>query len=263
MEAGRCIALTIIFCMTCKCLCESVIQMSPENRGSDLIPEGWSYTRDDNLFCDSWKYTVETNSAGKWSQIPKRCGEYVKDYMTSIRYQYDMEAVAENAITFVREAYFAEDGRDAWIFDIDETLISNLPYYAAHGFGLEKFDEKSFDEWVDLAESPAIAASMKLYDELQQLGFKIFLLTGRTEHQRNATEINLLKAGFRNWDKLILRGVSEAKKPAMLYKSDKRREIEEAGYIIHGSSGDQWSDLLGSSLAIRSFKLPNPIYHIP
>lgn len=34
------------------------------------------------------------------------------------------------------------------------------------------------------------------------------------------------------------------------------------GYRIVGNSGDQWSDLLGSSLAIRSFKLPNPMYHI-
>ena len=37
----------------------------------------------------------------------------------------------------------------------------------------------------------------------------------------------------------------------------------EEGYRIHGNSGDQWSDLLGSAMAARSFKLPNPMYYIP
>lgn len=52
-------------------------------------------------------------------------------------------------------------------------------------------------------------------------------------------------------------------KTAMVYKSEKRREVEQEGYEIVGNSGDQWSDLLGSSMSIRSFKLPNPMYYIP
>lgn len=35
------------------------------------------------------------------------------------------------------------------------------------------------------------------------------------------------------------------------------------GYRILGNSGDQWSDILGFSMSNRSFKLPNPMYHIP
>jgi len=52
-------------------------------------------------------------------------------------------------------------------------------------------------------------------------------------------------------------------KPAVLYKSEKRGEMEKDGYRILGNSGDQWSDLLGSSISVRSFKLPNPVYYIP
>lgn len=69
----------------------------------------------------------------------------------------------------------------------------------------EIFNETSFDEWVNLAKAPALPASLSLYKELQELGFKKFLLTGRSEHQRSATEANLLFAGYHNWERLILR----------------------------------------------------------
>jgi transketolase len=46
---------------------------------------------------------------------------------------------------------------------------------------------------------------LKLYEEILGLGFKVFLLTGRSERQRGVTVENLNYAGFQNWDKLILR----------------------------------------------------------
>lgn len=58
------------------------------------------------------------------------------------------------------------------------------------------------------------------------------------------------------------RGPSDIGKTAVAYKSEKRAELEAEGYQIRGSSGDQWSDLLGLPVAIRSFKLPNPMYYI-
>jgi hypothetical protein len=61
----------------------------------------------------------------------------------------------------------------------------------------------------------------------------------------------------------MTRAVVDRNKTAMTYKSEKRKEMEAQGYRILGNSGDQWSDLLGSSVAVRSFKLPNPMYYIP
>ncbi|XP_014633118.3 acid phosphatase 1, partial [Glycine max] len=133
-------------------------------------------------------------------------------------------------------------------------------------FGLcrfEIFNETSFDNWVDLAAAPALPASLSLYNELKELGFKIFLLTGRSEFQRNATGANLLSSGYRDWERLILRGSSDQGKPATTYNSEKRAELENEGYRIHGNSGDQWSDLGGYAVAARSFKLPNPTDYIP
>jgi hypothetical protein len=70
---------------------------------------------------------------------------------------------------------------------------------------LEELDDATFDAWADVAKAPALLSSLKLYNELQGLGFHIILLTGRTESQRNATEENLLFAGYQSWEKLIMR----------------------------------------------------------
>ena len=76
-------------------------------------------------------------------------------------------------------------------------------------YRLELFDLEEFDKWVAKAMAPAIEASLKLYEEVLGLGFKVFLLTGRSEKQRGFIVKNLNDAGFQNWDKLILRWVWE------------------------------------------------------
>lgn len=60
-----------------------------------------------------------------------------------------------------------------------------------------------------------------------------------------------------------IRGAADEGKKATIYKSEKRGELTKQGYVIQGSSGDQWSDLMGFALANQSFKLPNPMYYIP
>ncbi|KAI8008895.1 Acid phosphatase 1 [Camellia lanceoleosa] len=215
------------------------------------------------LECTSWRFAVESNNLSPWKTIPHECADYVKDYLMGRAYRFDLERVSKEAIKYAKSVELGEDGKDVWVFDIDETLLSNLPYYADHGFGLEVFDGVEFDKWVDKAMAPPIESSLKLYEEVLKLGFKVFFLTGRSEQQRGVTVANLINSGFQDWDKLILRATEDHGKLATKYKSEKRNEMVEEGYRILGNSGDQWSDLLGSSVSIRSFKLPNPMYYIP
>lgn len=58
-------------------------------------------------------------------------------------------------------------------------------------------------------------------------------------------------------------GTSYSGKSTTVFKSEKRQELKDEGYRIHGNSGHQWSDLWGFATAKRSFKLPNPMYYIP
>ncbi|CAL4936294.1 unnamed protein product [Urochloa decumbens] len=213
--------------------------------------------------CASWRLAAEANNLAPWGAVPAECAAHVREYVTGAAYRSDLELVARESAAYARAAPLGGDDRDAWVFDVDETLLSNLPYYADHGFGAELFDHHKFDEWVERGEAPAIPSSFKLYKEVRELGFKIFLLTGRTEGHRGVTVDNLKNQGFHDWDKLILRAAADRKKTATTYKSEKRKEMEAEGYRILGNSGDQWSDLLGSSMSARSFKLPNPMYYIP
>ncbi|KMT03233.1 hypothetical protein BVRB_8g197800 [Beta vulgaris subsp. vulgaris] len=238
----------------------SSLSISPENHL--LLPSNRKLRQDDQLFCESWRFSVETNDAGLWYSVPSRCHNFVKNYMIGDRYLSDSNVVAGNSLEFAKSVKVSGDGKDAWVFDVDETLLFNLPYYEAHDFGSEVFNEDSFDQYMLLAESPVLPASLSLYKELQRLGFTIFILTGRSEPFRNATEANLQSAGYSNWERLILRGPSDKSKKAVEYKSEKRKELEDAGYRIRGNSGDQWSDLLGYAIGQRSFKLPNPMYYI-
>ncbi|XP_051122810.1 acid phosphatase 1-like [Andrographis paniculata] len=214
------------------------------------------------LMCASWRVAVEANNVSPWTRIPEECGDYLASYIGG-GYEMDLEIVSEQAAIFARSFNLSMDGKDVWIFDVDETLLSNLPYYIDHGYGVEVFDSVKFDEWVEMGMAPAVEHSLKLYEEVLGLGFKIVFLTGRSERHKNVTVDNLIQAGFREWDKLILRGVEDHGKTAREYKSEKRDELVKEGYRIVGNSGDQWSDLLGSSMSMRSFKLPNPMYYIP
>ncbi|MBA0674094.1 hypothetical protein Goari_015706 [Gossypium aridum] len=229
----------------------------------DIETQYEKFDDDLNLHCTSWRFSVEANNLSPWKTIPEECLGYVKEYMTGRGYKLDLERVSSEAGVYAKNLELSGDGKDVWIFDIDETLLSNLPYYIEHGYGLEIFDPIEFDKWVQKGMAPAIEPSLKLYEKILDLGFKVFLLTGRNEKLKSSTIENLTKAGFRRWDKLILRDSEQHGKLAVVFKSEKRGDMVEEGYRIVGNSGDQWSDLLGADPSRRSFKLPNPMYYIP
>ncbi|KMZ67682.1 Acid phosphatase-like protein [Zostera marina] len=218
-------------------------------------------TTSTDAYCNSWMYSVETNNIGDWPTIPIICQSFVAGYMNGTRYLSDSKVVASYSLAFAKDA-FTGGGKDAWIFDVDETLISNLHYYAENGYGSEIFNETKWNEWVLLSAATALPASLELYNNLKSLGFKIMILTGRGEEQREITQKNLNRAGYSGWEKFILRGDGDGGKTNVKYKSEKRAMLESEGYTIHGCSGDQWSDLSDSPTAKRSFKLPNPMYYI-
>ncbi|ESQ54789.1 hypothetical protein EUTSA_v10026026mg [Eutrema salsugineum] len=244
------------------------LAFSEENSSSHILPRPLIFETqlksvDDNVHCTSWRFAAETNNLAPWKTIPPECADYVKDYLMGKGYVADLERVSEEAWVYASTFEFPGDGKDTWVFDIDETLLSNLPYYLEHGCGLEVFNHVEFDKWVEKGVAPAIAPSLKLYQKVKDLGYKVILLTGRREKHKVVTVENLLNAGFHSWDELILRSLDGQNKTATIYKSEQRDEMVKEGYRIRGNSGDQWSDLLGSAMSERSFKLPNPMYYIP
>ncbi|KAA8540338.1 hypothetical protein F0562_024743 [Nyssa sinensis] len=213
------------------------------------------------LNCLSWRLAVETDNIRDWRVVPEKCEDYVGHYMLGKQYRKDCDTVAYAAIEYAESVKPADDGKDIWVFDIDETTLSNLPYYARPqvAFGAKAYNSTAFNEWVADAKAPPIPGSLMLYNRLVSLGFKIVFLTGTGEPVRQARITNLKKAGYYTWEKLILKQISERGTTSVVYKSKKRAELEAAGYRIIGNVGDQWSDLLGTNVGNRTFKVPDPI----
>jgi len=232
--------------------------------------ETWEQTPEGSQLVDSeaWRFGVETNTVRSWTVVPPECVDYVKTYMlgsgtgSGSQYLRDSHMVANESIAYASSLKLSGDGKDVWIFDVDDTLISSLPYFAAHHYGGEGIDDDVFINWAALAENPLLPASHRLYTHLLELGFKIFLITGRYSYERNATEKNLVRVGYHSWEALFLREPEDYEKSAVVYKSEKRLKIEEDGFRIRGNSGDQWSDLTGYSVGERTFKLPNLMYWV-
>ncbi|XP_050384173.1 acid phosphatase 1-like [Argentina anserina] len=228
-----------------------------------LRPQTGSHGRHvPGISCMSWRLGVEAHNILGWTTVPAVCERYVGNYMLGHQYRQDSKAVTNEALLYAKSLNLTKDGKNLWVFDIDETALSNLPYYARHGFGAELYNSTAFNAWVLEGTAPALPESLRLYSKLMALGIKVAFITGRGESQRRITEINLKFVGYLNWEKLILKNTSYSGNTSVVYKSSERRKLEESEYRIIGNIGDQWSDLLGTNVDYRTFKLPDPMYYI-
>lgn len=184
----------------------------------------------------------------------------VAAYADSEIYQEDLTASVASAEPFlIRRA--RQGGKYlTLIFDIDETVLSNLPHMKEADWG---YQPKHWDAWVAKAQGPALTPIRDVYKTALSLGYKIVFLTGRTETDRAATARNLRKEGMGTYEKLILRP-RRGTAPyvdAVEFKTNVRKELTEQGYTIVAGFGDQDSDIQGGYLE-KGFKLPNPFYKI-
>jgi predicted secreted acid phosphatase len=160
--------------------------------------------------------------------------------------------------------------RPAVVFDIDDTLLTNWEVIKADDFGrVFKGPCRSLPDgpcgwiaWDLLGRSPAIPQSLAMYRQARALGADVFLISGRDESQRAATERNLRAAGFDGYRRLILPARGAHYASAADFKAPQRAAIEAAGYTIVANIGDQPSDLAGGH-AERTLLMPNPFYRIP
>ncbi|XP_074353338.1 acid phosphatase 1 isoform X2 [Apium graveolens] len=190
-------------------------------------------------YCLSWRLAAETNDIRGWRTVPSECLRHVQSYMLLGQY-------------------------DAWILDVDDTCLSNIMYYKLRQFGCEPYDPQGFKMWASKGGSPAIPATLRLFNKLVEAGFKVILITGRDEETLyQATSDNLHNQGFIGYERLILRSAANKGQGGVVYKSEKRKQLVEEGYRIWGNVGDQWSDLQGDFIGNRTFKLPNPMYFVP
>lgn len=70
-----------------------------------------------------------------WQTVPEECVGIVGAYMEGPQFKADSAGVTTAAETFLTSVTLSGDGKDIVVFDIDETALSNLPYYRKHKYG--------------------------------------------------------------------------------------------------------------------------------
>lgn len=88
-------------------------------------------------YCESWRINVEVHNIRKFDVVPQECVSHIKDYMTSSQYKDDVARTVDEVILHFGSMCCSKskcDGMDAWIFDIDDTLLSTIPYHKKNGF---------------------------------------------------------------------------------------------------------------------------------
>ncbi|WP_298622202.1 HAD family acid phosphatase [uncultured Legionella sp.] len=188
----------------------------------------------------------------------------VKAYHDSGLYFKELEAAIKKAQQFIiQQAKFHKQNNPqqklALVLDIDETSLSNYDKMVKRDF---MGTQEEIHQEILAANSPVIEPMLALYNAALANGIDVFFVTGRHESERNATNINLNKAGYANWSGLYLRPKNYKESSIIPFKSEARANIAKEGYTIIASIGDQHSDIRGG-YAEKGFKLPNPYYYLP
>lgn len=180
-------------------------------------------------------------------------------YEDAGEYDRQIAAVAARAQAWIerRAAKPAGEARLAVVFDLDETLLRNLPHIRRQDFG---YVSEVWHEWVATGGALAIEPVRAVYRAARRVGADVFFITGRGERDRDGTERNLRAIDCADYAALILKP-ADHRGTAAEYKTAARRRLSEAGHVIIANIGDQESDLAGG-FAERTFKLPNPFYLI-
>lgn len=163
----------------------------------------------------------------------------------------------EKAVADARKACQKHIGEKmvAIVSDIDETVLDNSEYFKAHPDG----SWEAWDEWIKEAKAPTLKPSAEFLAWARQNGFAVFFITGRNEKDRPGTIANLVKAGL-SYDGLYMRGDKDSSRAENM-KAIYRKQIEDMGFKIIVSIGDQYSDLVGGYVEDCE-KLPNKMYFI-
>lgn len=188
----------------------------------------------------------------------------VRQYYTSGQYEKEFSNVISEAQTYLLQQIndyqqHQPKAKLALVLDIDETSLSNYANIEQHDFAA---NSDIIHKEILEANAPALKPTLELYQTALSNGVHVFFVTGRHESELEATKTNLINIGYTQWDGLYVRPDDYQESSIIPFKSKMRARIEQQGYIILESIGDQYSDISGGHVQ-KGFKLPNPFYYLP
>lgn len=188
------------------------------------------------------------------------------NYHNTKMYLEDIRAIGKQAVSYLTQLPDADQANEnqVIVLDIDETSLHNSWELINPQ---NNFDQNAWDEWVNEAKAKPVKPTLDIYNIARKKGFKVFFISGRHPDQKTATENNLRKIGYEEWEETIFEPRS-SDNPSLLvfpeaasFKTAARWSIVQRGYKIVLNVGDQLSDINGG-FSDKTFLLPNPFYTV-
>ncbi|HRE41290.1 MAG TPA: HAD family acid phosphatase [Ignavibacteria bacterium] len=176
-------------------------------------------------------------------------------YYNSGGFDNEINDISDHYISLLQNISVTE-GKSAIVFDLDETLLSNIKLYERN----TEWYDTTWSNWVKGLNSFAMPTK-KIYDFAKEKGFKIILITGSPDTLEEYIKENLKRNGYDGYDTLICRPPQFYTTTALEYKSHFRKLFSESGLTIEANCGDQYSDMGGGYSGIF-MRIPNYIYYI-
>lgn len=169
-------------------------------------------------------------------------------------YEQDCQKVCDQAIEYI--GTIEEKNNYAFIFDIDETALSNYSFCKKHKF---KTQHGQAREYRMKSICPAIKPTLLLSKLLHEKGCTLIFISSRHEELTKATRFNLENEGYDIGEIYLMpSGLYKQKEPVGKWKESIRREISDRFDII-GNIGDADTDFERGYNGV-TFKLPNKLY---
>ncbi|MGA0068250.1 MAG: HAD family acid phosphatase [Miltoncostaeaceae bacterium] len=150
--------------------------------------------------------------------------------------------------------------RVAVVFDLDDTLMSTWPYEKAQDPPLS-FNTATWNAFVQACGYEPIRPSIDLLNDLRRQGVYVAIISGGSVANSPYSRSCLRRNGVKGWDQATFRPTSAAALTAAQFKGRVRMALENKGYRIIASIGDQVSDMSWGHLE-RGFLMPNVMAHL-
>lgn len=178
----------------------------------------------------------------------------IKDYINNGSYNNDFKDIVTKAKTIVNYELLINPNKKAVIIDIDETILSNLPYLSKQ---IHLNDVNKLCQWQMSSQCQAIEPMVDFYHWLLSLNIPTFFVTARSLQLKEATLDNFNKLHI-NTPNIFFRDEKKWPIPKE-FKIAMRKEMTDNNFEIILNIGDQPTDFEGGYWK-RALKVPNPFY---
>ena len=143
------------------------------------------------------------------------------------------------------------------VFDVDETLLSNMPYLMSAGF---EPCVQGFYQSLGVLSAEPIEPVLKMLKSLAHKGYRVVILTARRAKYCDLTKRQLGSVGLTqsDYDQLFCNDTNLDPVP---FKRSIIQRYRQQGLQVVMNVSDQCAELADKAIPIQA-KLPNPFYKI-